>query len=86
MFINEKYEIKALDDRNVALIEHSIVKSGKNEGKPSEKVIGYYPNISLALKGLAKKEIFGTGLRDLELVNAKIMELYRHIDNFCKVN
>lgn len=80
MIINDKYEVRALDERNVALIEHRISESGKSKGTPVEKVIGYYPNVNSALKGLAKKEIHGTGLRDLETVSAKIDLLYKWID------
>lgn len=86
MFINDNYEIRSLDDRNIALIEHGVVKSGKNEGAPSEKTIGYYPDVAAALKGLAKREIHGTGLRDLELINVKIKQLYEYIDKVVKVN
>lgn len=80
MIINDKYEVRALDEKNVALIEHRISESGKSKGNSVEKVMGYYPNINSALKGLAKKEVYGTGLRDLEIVSAKIDLLYKWID------
>ena len=80
MFINEKYEIKTLDERNVTLIEHRISESGKTKGSKVEKVIGYYPSVNAVLKGLCKKEIHGTGLRDIETINVKIDLLYKWID------
>ena len=80
MVINDKYEIRAIDELNIALIEKRIAEKGKNQGEEVEKIVGYYPNTSSALKGLAKKEIFGDGLRDLETVNAKIEMLYSWID------
>lgn len=84
MIINDEYKIEAVDDKNIALIRLGVAQKGKNAGEQTEKVIGYYSNISMALKALCKKEIYGTGIRDLELLNAKIELLYRHIDNVCK--
>lgn len=84
MFINDKYEIRTLDERNITLVEHRISETGKSKGSNVEKVIGYYPSVNSAIKGLCKKEIHGTGLRDFETVNAKIELLYKWIDDAIK--
>ena len=86
MKINDKYEIKSTDERNVVLIENKIndKKNSGNYGKIYDKTVGYYSNTSEALKGLIKKEINGTGLIDYETIVNKINELYEYVDKVCK--
>lgn len=80
MIINNEYEIKGIDDKNIALIKLGVAKKGKNVGQRTERIIGYYSSISDALKSMIKKEIIGDGLKDLERINNKIELLYEHID------
>ena len=44
----------------------------------------YFGTVQEALKGLIKKEINGTGLKDLKTVNKKIEELREYIDLYVK--
>ncbi|MGL5718820.1 MAG: hypothetical protein ACRCX2_37810 [Paraclostridium sp.] len=80
MIINNEYKIEATDDRNISLIKIGVAQKGKNIGEQTETTIGYYTDTKQALKALAKKEILGTGLKDLETVNAKIELLYKWIE------
>lgn len=80
MKINDKYEVKAVDEKNIILIEKLTYEKGKNQGEEYEKTLGYYPNVKAALKGLAKREILGDGLEDIQRVSAKIDLLYAWID------
>ena len=80
MIINSEYEIKGIDDKNIALIKLGVAEKGKNAGQRTERIIGYYSSISDALKSMIKKEIIGDGLKDLERINNKIELLYEHID------
>ena len=80
MIINSEYEIKGIDDKNIALIKLGVAEKGKNAGQRTKRIIGYYSSISDALKSMIKKEIIGDGLKDLERINNKIELLYEHID------
>lgn len=84
MFINENWRIETCDDKNITLIKLGVAERGNNIGEQTERVVGYYSSISDALKAMCKKEIFGTGLKDLETINSKIEELYDLIDKRTK--
>lgn len=81
MRINDKYKVEAIDERNIALIKIHVAQSGKQEGQEIEKIVGYYSDVKSALKSMCKKEILGTGLKDLETVMVKIEELYNLIES-----
>ena len=81
MQINEEYKVES-DDLNIILLK-KYAKKKKDESDPIEydyRPIGYYPNLEMALKGMCKKEIFGTGFTDFETIIAKIEELHKVIE------
>ena len=81
MQINEEYKVES-DDLNIILLK-KYAKKKKNESDATEydyRPIGYYPNLEMALKGMCKKEIYGTGLIDLKEIIAKIEELHKVIE------
>ena len=51
--IDDNYSLTS-DARNVMLIENKVVQDGKNKGKPTQSVWGYYGTVESALKGYAK--------------------------------
>ncbi len=79
MKLNEKYKIES-DLLNVVISQKVVTKDKEGEEKITWKNIAFCPDINNALKWLCKREILGTGLKDLEEVNEKIKELYNHID------
>lgn len=79
MKLNELYRVES-DDYNVIVSKKIISKTKAGEEKIIWKNIGFCRDINSALKYIAKKEILGTGLKDLEEVNNKIKELYEYID------
>lgn len=81
MKLNNKYQIVAIDERCVAIQEKYY--SEKHETYLWKNVM-YFGTVQEALKGLIKKEINGTGLKDLKTVNKKIEELREYIDLYVK--
>lgn len=71
MEINKNIKIEAVDSRNIC-----ILKKTKNGEKEVWQRLGYYSEPKGALKGLVKKEIIGTGLKDFETVCRKVAEHY----------
>lgn len=87
MQINDKWKIEA-DTNNIILLEaHTI--TGEGRGRTTTKKIGevywtpagYYGTVKSALEGLIRREIKGSGLKDLETVVKKIDELYALLNN-----
>lgn len=74
--INDKYKIIS-EPLNVVIMEQRIPKKieGQEEKEPIWVAISWHPTIEMALKSLINREINGTGLKDLESVNEKIIEL-----------
>lgn len=79
MIINDSYKVES-DELNVIVSKKVIGKDKEGNEKITWKNIAFCPNVNNALKWIAKKEILGTGLKDLETVGKKIEELYNHID------
>jgi len=71
LMIGENYKVTA-DKLNITLWE----RSGKNF-----KALFYFNNYAELLKALAKYEIHGLGLADLEKVAKKQDEIYKLIDD-----
>ena len=84
MKISDKYKVVATDDKNVTIQEKVVTEKEDGTVKTSWKVIGYYGNVNHALKGIVKKEINGTGLKNFITVCEKIEELHEYIDEVCK--
>lgn len=80
MIINDSYKVES-DELNVIVSKKVIGKDKEGNEKITWKNIAFCPNVNNALKWIAKKEILGTGLKDLETVNKKIDELYKYIEN-----
>lgn len=80
MMINENYKVES-DDLNVIVSKRMIGKDREGNERITWKNIAFCPTVESALKYIAKKEILGTGLKDLETVNKKIDELYKYIEN-----
>jgi hypothetical protein len=85
MLIGENWKVEA-DSLNVVLMKKRIVtanggnKRGRktnplNVGKIMWDTIGYYSNVKVALWGMAKHEVQGSGLTDFETIVAKMDEL-----------
>ncbi|WP_419749321.1 hypothetical protein [Terrisporobacter petrolearius] len=84
MKISDKYKIISTDDKNVTIQEKVVTEKEDGSVKTSWKVIGYYGSINSALKGIVRKEINGTGLKNFNTVCEKIEELNEYIDEVCK--
>ena len=85
MMINENYKVES-DDLNVIVSKRMIGKDRECNERITGKNIAFCPTVESALKYIAKKEILGTGLKDLETVNKKIDELYKYIENLLLFN
>ena len=74
--LNEKYYLDN-DPYNIILKEKKINKKGKNIGKETYKVIGYYSSVEWLYRAVIEKEI----LEDIGLLTnlEKIMELLNEI-------
>lgn len=83
MVINEKYSLKAVDTLNVVLYEHGTIQDAEssNFGKPTQSVVGYFPNIEKALNYMVDKELCETGLENLKVVYSAIKSLKEDIKN-----
>ena len=81
MKINEKYSIES-DVLNVTVYEHSIVKEEESEnfGKEVKKPVGYLTTIDQAFKFLIDREVKGTGMKELNTIMNKIIELRSDIE------
>ena len=81
MKINEKYSIES-DALNVTVYEHSIVKEEESEnfGKEVKKPVGYLTTIDQAFKFLIDREVKGTGMKELNTIMNKIIELRSDIE------
>ena len=81
MKINEKYSIES-DVLNVTVYEHSIVKKKESEsfGKEVKKPVGYLTTIDQAFKFLIDREVKGTGMKELNKIMNKIIELRSDIE------
>ena len=89
--INERYRIGSDKDKNIILYEkvHKRERDEKNKtwvelDETTDVVRGYYPNLEILLKSLVKKEIIGTGLKDIETIQDKIEELQKIIKKTIK--
>ena len=89
--INERYRIGSDKDKNIILYEkvHKRERDEKNKtwvelDETTDVVRGYYPNLEVLLKSLVKKEIIGTGLKDIETIQEKIEELEKVIKKTIK--
>lgn len=89
--INERYRIGSDKDKNIILYEkvHKRERDEKNKtwvelDETTDVVRGYYPNLEVLLKSLVKKEIIGTGLKDIETIQKKIEELEKIIKKTIK--
>ena len=89
--INERYRIGSDKDKNIILYEkvHKRERDEKNKtwvelDETTDVVRGYYPNLEVLLKSLVKKEIIGTGLKDIEIIQDKIEELQKIIKKTIK--
>ena len=89
--INERYRIGSDKDKNIILYEkvHKRERDKKNKtwvelDETTDVVRGYYPNLEVLLKSLVKKEIIGTGLKDIETIQDKIEELQKIIKKTIK--
>ena len=90
--INERYSIGSDKDKNIILYEkvHKRERDEKNKtwvelDETTDVVRGYYPNLEMLLKSLVKKEIIGTGLKDIETIQKKIEELEKIIKKTIKL-
>ena len=90
--INERYRIGSDKDKNIILYEkvHKRERDEKNKtwvelDETTDVVRGYYPNLEILLKSLVKKEIIGTGLKDIETIQKKIEELEKIIKKTIKL-
>ena len=74
--VNDKYKFVS-DDLNVTLMEKRIpaVKEGESPKEPKWFPISYHPNLEMAFRSLATREINGTGLKAIETVVKEISEL-----------
>ena len=89
--INERYRIGSDKDKNIILYEkvHKRERDEKNKtwvelDETTDVVRGYYPNLEVLLKSLVKKEIIGTGLKDIGTIQDKIEELQKIIKKTIK--
>lgn len=71
MQINDLYKIES-DDTNIILQRRKLKEDGTYTGYVN---IGYHSTIQQALRWLVKKDIQGSGMKDLEEINKKIEEL-----------
>ena len=90
--INERYRIGSDKDKNIILYEkvHKRERDEKNKTwveleETTDVIRGYYPNLEVLLKSLVKKEIIGTGLKDIETIQKKIEELEKIIKKTIKL-
>ena len=80
MMINNDYRIES-DELNVILSRRMVGKDREGNERITWKNIGFFPTIKDTLQYLAKREILGTGLKDVETINKKIQDLYSYIEN-----
>ena len=80
MMINENYKVES-DELNVIVSKKVVSNDREGNEKITWRNIAFCHTIESALKYLAKKEVLGTGLKDLETVNQKIDDLYKYIEN-----
>ena len=73
MLVNEDYKLES-DQQQFILFKKHYVK-----GEDVWVAVGYYSTLRSALESMAMKEIFGTGLKDVEKVAKKIEELKKAI-------
>ena len=81
MKIGKDWKIES-DSMNVTLMKRTRVKA--KDGKPAHDnwpVMGYYPTVKSALKGLVNFGVAETGLADIKSVDKKIDELHELISN-----
>lgn len=71
MQINDLYRIES-DDTNIILQRRKLKENGTYTAYTN---IGYHSTIKQALMWLVKKDVQGTGMKDLETINNKIEEL-----------
>ena len=57
--IDDVYRIELDTMRNHTLYQKYEVKSGENQGKYNERVLGYYTNIRNALQEITTQELLG---------------------------
>jgi len=69
MLINADYK---LESDSLQFILYKKVSGKKGD---TWKTVGYYATIAGALESLVMKEVYGTGVKDLQTVQAKIDEL-----------
>lgn len=89
MKLNEDYNLETDGDKNYILMK-KFQKTNKVNGKIvyideyDYKPHGFYGTLESALRDFARKEILGTGLKDLETVQKKFDELFEVIHKVCK--
>ena len=84
MKINSHYEVIALDERSLALMQKRVTTDKKTgEKKESWKPVAYASTVSQMLESLARRELYGTGFKDLETVLKKFDELEDLIKRVC---
>ena len=90
--INERYRIGSDKDKNIILYEkvHKRERDEKNKTwveleETTDVIRGYYPNLEVLLNSLVKKEIIGTGFKDIETIQKKIEELEKIIKKTIKL-
>jgi hypothetical protein len=79
--INEVYGVETDSEMNYMLMK----KYTKKNGEEDMKCIGYYPTFEKLMMDLCRKEIMGTGFKDLQTVEKKFAELKKLIKDL-KVN
>lgn len=81
MQINDEYKLES-DALNIILLKKYVKKKKDDSDLISYdyRPIGYYSNVEMALKGMCKKEILGTGFTDFETIVAKVEELHKVIE------
>lgn len=80
MTINETYKIETDEDENYIILE----AFKKKDGTIDYKIKGYYPTLNRAYKGLLKREVLKSELKDLESVMKRIEEVEKYIDKHIK--
>lgn len=73
------YKIEA-DELNVTVSKKMVAKKGEKAGEVYWAPVGYFANMTNALKFLVDLEVKLTGLKDFETVISKQAELYKMIE------
>ena len=89
--INESWGVDTDGDKNIILmtkvekrVRDKEKKTWVNTGEYDWSVYGDYPSLESLLKAVARKEITGEGLKDIEGIQKKIEELEKVIKKTVK--